>query len=104
LQHNLEDILVIALAALLCNGEGFQDIETFGQQREGKLKKFLELPHGIPEESMFFRVFRRIKPAVNIDGKTIRGSGNMEQGALHVVSEWAGEEEIILDTVSKGRF
>jgi hypothetical protein len=116
LRHNLEDILVIALATLLCDGEDFQDRETFGQEREGELKKFLELPHGIPDESPFFRVFRRVKSegltgnlyewiaearegtftAVNIDGKTIRGSGNTEHSALHVVSAWAGEEELIL--------
>jgi hypothetical protein len=116
LRHNPEDILVIVLATLLCDGEDFQDMETFGQEREGELKKFLELPHGIPDESTFFRVLRRVKPeelsgnlykwltearegtltAVNIDGKTIRGSGDTEHGALHVVSAWAGEEEIIL--------
>jgi hypothetical protein len=62
LRHNLEDILVIALAILLCDGEDFQDMETFGRERAGELKKFLELSHGIPDESTFSRVFRRIKP------------------------------------------
>jgi hypothetical protein len=104
LRHNLEDILVIALATLLCDGEDFQDMETFGQEREEELRKFLELPDGIPDESTFFRVFRRVKPeelagslyewlaearegknrAVNIDGKTIRGSGNTGHSALYV--------------------
>jgi hypothetical protein len=120
LRHNLEDILVIARATLLCDGEDFQDRETFGQEREGELKKFLELPYGIPDESTFFRVFKRIKPeelagslyewlaearegaftVVNIDGKTIRGSGSTERGALHVVSAWAREEELILGQVA----
>jgi hypothetical protein len=100
------------LATLLCDREDFQNMEIFGQERERELKKFLELP----DESTFFRVFRRVKPeelsgnlyewiakaregtftAVNIDGKTIRGSGNTEHSALHVVSAWAGEEELIL--------
>jgi hypothetical protein len=120
LRHNLEDILVIALATLLCDGEDFQDRETFGQERERELKKFLELPHGIPDESTFFRVFKRVRPeelagnlyewlsgaregtftAVNIGGKTIRGSGNTEHSALHVVSAWAGEEELILGQIA----
>jgi hypothetical protein len=63
------------------------------------LRKFLELPNGIPDESTFFRVFKRIQPgqpaqclyewlagaretegrAVNSDGKTIRGSGGVEE-------------------------
>jgi hypothetical protein len=34
--------------------------------------------------------------AVNIDGKTIRGSGKGDANPLQVVSAWAGEEEIIL--------
>ncbi|MDR3140061.1 MAG: ISAs1 family transposase [Treponema sp.] len=120
LRHKLEDILVIGLATLVCDGEDFEDMEAFGREREKELKTFLELPHGIPDEITFFRVFKRIKPeelagslygwlggaregragVVNIDGKTIRGSGNRERSALHVVSARAGEEEIILGQVA----
>ncbi|MDR2483278.1 MAG: transposase family protein [Treponema sp.] len=46
LRHKLEDILVIGLAALLCNGEDFEDMEAFGLEREAELRKFLELPRG----------------------------------------------------------
>ncbi|MDR2485564.1 MAG: transposase family protein [Treponema sp.] len=46
LRHKLEDIPVIGLAALLCNGEGFEDMEAFGQEREAELRKFLEPPRG----------------------------------------------------------
>ncbi|MDR2741376.1 MAG: transposase family protein, partial [Treponema sp.] len=49
LRHKLEDILVIGLAALVCNGADFQDMETFGTYRETELRKFLELPNGIPD-------------------------------------------------------
>jgi len=93
-RHKLEDILVIGLTTLLCNGDDYEDMETFGQERENELRKFLELPNGIPDESTFCRVFQRIKPKelakclyswlietrelkeslINIDGKTIRGS------------------------------
>jgi len=116
LRHKLEDILVIGLATLLCNGSDFEDMEEFGLEREKELRKFLELPEGIPDESTFFRVFQRLKPAelsaclyswlaearevqgqhINIDGKTIRGSGKDGSSAVHVVSAWAGEEEIVL--------
>jgi len=34
--------------------------------------------------------------SINIDGKTIRGSGRGESNAVHVVSAWTGEEEITL--------
>jgi hypothetical protein len=36
LRHKLEDILVIGLAALLCNGEDFEDMEDFGLEREAE--------------------------------------------------------------------
>ena len=116
LQHKLEDILVIGLTTLLCNGSDFEDMEVFGLEREAELREFLELPGGIPDESTFFRVFQRVQPAelsanlyswlaeelelegqgVNIDGKTIRGSGKGGNSATHVVSAWLGEKEIVL--------
>jgi predicted transposase YbfD/YdcC len=116
LRHKLEDIFVIGLATLLCGGEDFEDMEQFGLSRERELRKFLELPHGIPDESTFFRVFTRVKSdelsrcvyewlaevkggagtAINIDGKTIRGSKTGEQAAVHMVSAWAGDKEIVL--------
>jgi hypothetical protein len=33
---------------------------------------------------------------VNIDGKTVRGSGSGEGGAVHLVSAWVGEQNLTL--------
>ena len=116
LRHKLDDILVIGLATILCNGSDFEDMEEFGRARETELRQFLELPNGIPDESTFFRVFQRVEPAelsgylyswlaeelemqgqsVNIDGKTARGSGKKGGNATHIVSAWVGEKEIVL--------
>jgi predicted transposase YbfD/YdcC len=116
LRHKLEDILVIGLATLLCNGSDFEDMEIFGRERESELRKFLELSGGIPDEMTFMRVFRRVEPKalssnlyswiaqaretsgknINIDGKTVRGSGKNGEGGVHVVSAWVGEAEIVL--------
>ena len=116
LRHNLTDILVIGLATLLCNGSDFWGMEAFGLERETELRTFLELPNGIPDESTFFRVFQKAKPpalssclyswlaqerevygqSINIDGKTIRGSSKNGGNAVHAVSAWVGEEEIML--------
>ena len=60
--HKLEDIIIIGLCTLLCNGEDFTDMEAFGELREEWLRKFLELPHGIPDSDTFRRVFERINP------------------------------------------
>jgi hypothetical protein len=54
IRHKLEDILIIGLATLIGDGEDFEDREVFGAHREADLRKFLELPHGIPDESTFF--------------------------------------------------
>ena len=60
--HKLEDIIIIGLCSLLCNGEDFTDMEAFGELREEWLRKFLELPHGIPGSDTFRRVFEQINP------------------------------------------
>jgi hypothetical protein len=53
LRHKLEDIFVIGLAAFLCGGEDFEDMEQFGLSWEEELRKFLELPHGCPMKARF---------------------------------------------------
>jgi predicted transposase YbfD/YdcC len=95
-------------------------MEASGHEREAELRKFLELPHGIPDESTFFRAFQRVQPSamsaclyswlaearelhgqsINIDGKTIRGSGKGGKHAAHAVSAWVGEEQIVLGQVA----
>lgn len=55
--HKLIDILVIGVCCLLCGGEGFSDMETFGHARRRWLSGFLELPGGIPSHDTFGRVF-----------------------------------------------
>jgi hypothetical protein len=37
---------------------------------------------------------------VNIDGKTIRGSGQRGEDPVHVVSAWVGDEQIVLGQVA----
>ncbi|MEI8233664.1 MAG: ISAs1 family transposase [Verrucomicrobiota bacterium] len=55
-EHRLEDILMIALCAMLCGAESFAD---FGRAKEDWLRTFLALPHGIaPEAKAFARAAR----------------------------------------------
>ena len=60
--HLLIDILTIGLCAVLCGGEGWTDMATFGQARERWLRTFLALPNGIPSHDTFYRVFARLDP------------------------------------------
>src|SRR5436305_3449883 len=61
--HQLQDILVIALCAVIAGAQDWQEIETFGRKRRAWLQGFLALPNGIPSHDTFERVFDRIKPA-----------------------------------------
>lgn len=119
IRHKLEDIIIIGLCTVICGGEDFTDMEEFGEEREEFLRKFLELPHGIPDSDTFRRVFEKLDPAefsrclnnwiaverdkravVAIDGKTICGSGNAKHSAYHVVSAFVAENEITLGEIA----
>lgn len=62
IRHRLEDIVDIGLCVAICGGEDFADMETFGRERERRLRGFLELPNGIPDADTFRRVFKRLDP------------------------------------------
>ncbi|MCC5664235.1 ISAs1 family transposase [Nostoc sp. CHAB 5784] len=118
-KHQLTDILVIAILAVIAGAQGWEDIENYGISKQQWLEEFLALPNGIPSDDTFRRVFEFIDPdALNrcflswvetlvtkmageiipIDGKTIRGSYDRNQGksALHVISAWSSEQHLVL--------
>jgi predicted transposase YbfD/YdcC len=117
-QHKLESIVVISLCATISGAEDFEDIEQFGNARRDWLETFLDLSNGIPGKDTFRRLFERLDPAglatclytwleqrdcagktVNIDGKTMRGSGNTLHKAYHVVTAWVSENHITLGEI-----
>ncbi len=121
--HRLQDIIVIALCAVIAGAQDWQQIVTFGLKRRCWLSGFLELPNGIPSHDTFERVFDRLKPQafqaclrewvqavsaalrikhIAIDGKTLRGSGSAKLGPLHLVSAWATAQHLSLGQVAVG--
>ena len=86
------------------------EIETFCEEHEDFLRKYLELPNGIPSHDTIQRVFSMVSPEflqkfqmlwnemlnsgegeklkkiLAIDGKAQRGNGNKNQRANHIVS------------------
>jgi len=121
-RHDLLEVLVIALAAVLCGAETCSDMAEFGQAKEDLLRLFLRLEHGIPSHDTFSRVFRLLDPeafeaafrrfmaafakanrlnltgVVAVDGKALRGA--FERGSryepLHLVNVFAVEARVSL--------
>lgn len=60
--HLLLDIIVITICAVICGAEGWVSIAKYGEAKYEWLKKFLELPSGIPSHDTFARFFARIDP------------------------------------------
>ena len=61
-RHYFGEVIFIALAAMICGSEGFEDFERFAQTREQWLRKHLKLPDGLPSDDTFRRIFTRIDP------------------------------------------
>jgi hypothetical protein len=60
--HKLTEMLTIALFAVICGADGWEDVSRYGRSKEEWLKTFLELLHGIPSPDTFGRLFARLKP------------------------------------------
>ncbi len=124
-QHKLIDILFIAVAASLSNCNDWEDMEEWAEIREDWLRKYLELPNGIPSQYTIARVFDVIDPkqfekcfvewmkkvtqvkegtVVAIDGKSMCGTAEKSKGkrAIHIVSAWSSGDKLILGQVKSG--
>ena len=60
-RHKLIDIITIAICAVICGADTWVDIESYGRAKVKWLKRFLELPNGIPSHDTFARVFALIE-------------------------------------------
>lgn len=66
--HDLIDMLVIAICTRLCAGESFNDMEDFGKAKETWFKTFPRLRNGIPSHDTFNRLFAALDPQAFLDG------------------------------------
>lgn len=114
--HNLNDILLIGITAVISGAETWEQIEFYAKSKEEFLRTFLELPHGIPSDDTINRMFTAIdseefescfikwvntlsilvkRQVIAIDGKTIRGAkSHGKKSPIHLVSAWACENNL----------
>lgn len=60
--HDLLDILTIALCAIICGANDWVAVHAFGVSKRPFFARFLALPNGIPSHDTFGRVFARLDP------------------------------------------
>ena len=125
--HDLTEMMFIALLATLCGAKHCTDIALFGREKEGLLRTILELKNGIPSHDTFSRLFRMLDPksfekvfrrfmkvfaetvqidgVVALDGKALRRA--YQQGKSHMppvmVTAWSAKTRMALaNTLAPG--
>jgi predicted transposase YbfD/YdcC len=125
-KHSVKDIVAVSLLATIANANEWAEIYAFAEMNEEFLRRYLDLPNGIPSHDTIQRVMSMIEPKVlqnlylkwnalmnanegekikkllNIDGKTMRDSGNCNKSPLHVVSAWCKEDGVCLGQTQVG--
>jgi predicted transposase YbfD/YdcC len=119
IDHPLINILMLALAAVLCGAVGWEDIALTAHELLPRFEGMLDLTSGAPSADTFGRVFGMLNPdvfarcfaewiasavqlttgeVVAFDGKTHRGSRDARKGRgpLHTLHVWATRQRLLL--------
>jgi hypothetical protein len=115
-RHDLREMILMALSAVLCGADTWVDVAEWAEDNESWLRRYLVLAQGRPSHDTFSRVFRVLDAAVfeqcfrnwidglagvvtgvvALDGKTVCGSRDGKNNALHWVSAFATESGLSL--------
>ena len=80
--YDFYELLMIALCAVLCGGQGAVDMALFAEAKEPFLRGFHKLENGVPSHDTFSRLFR------NLDPDQFRAS--FQQFMVHLSSQCQG--------------
>lgn len=121
-KHSLQEIIVMVICAVIAECEAWYQIEHYCKTKEAWFREKLgmKLDNGIPSHDTYERVFAMIDPkemessfqiwvrqtvrmakgdTVSIDGKTLCGSEDEENRAVHRVSAWANKQRLVLGQI-----
>ncbi len=119
--YPLDEVLLLALLAVLAGAETFTDIARFGEKKLTLLRRFRPFKDGTPPHDRVGEIFAALDadqfqccfaawvasvtgiPAevIAIDGKTVRRSGSKKDGKapIHMVSAFAARQRLVLGQV-----
>lgn len=119
ISHQLHDILVITVCAVIGGLDHWTEIEDFGKANESWFRTFLDLPNGIPSHDTFGKVLAVLDPDafeqriqkwihalvgsategkhISIDGKTLRRSFDRASAktAIHMINAYVHENHAV---------
>lgn len=115
--YPLDEVLLLALLAVLAGAEAFTDIARFGEKKLALLRRFRPFRDGTPPHDRIGDIFAALDaerfqhcfvvwvasvtgtPAgvIAIDGKTVRRSGQKSRGKspIHMVSAFAARQRFV---------
>lgn len=116
--YPLPEIVLLLLCATLAGADDFVEMQLWGKQNLGFLRRFRPYAHGVPSHDTLGEVIRALDPElfkacfvswveglresapdiVAIDGKTSRRTHARRKGRepLHLVSAWASRQRLVL--------
>jgi predicted transposase YbfD/YdcC len=118
--YPLDEVLLLALLAVLAGADSFVEIARFGCKKRELLRRFRPFLDGTPSHDHLGDIFAALDAAhfqrcfvawvasltgvpagvVAIDGKTVRRSGGKAgKGAIHMVSAFAASQRLVLGQV-----
>jgi len=119
--YPLDEVLLLALLAVLAGAEAFTDIARFGEKKLAFLRRFRPFRDGTPPHDRIGDIFAALdaehfqrcfvawvasvtgipEGVIAIDGKTMRRSGQKSRGKspIHMVSAFAARQRLVLGQV-----
>jgi len=124
-RHPLVSLIGIAIIGVLCGADEWTEVEEVAWLKADWLRRFLDLPHGIPSHDTLSRVFGLLAPEafsqallgwiqhvaalsrgelVSIDGRTLRRSYDTAKGQRYDISSLKGPDAAHLLNTSRGHW